>query len=444
MNKNENFMGTMPVWKTIAKLSVPTVIITLVMAIYNMADVFFIGKTNNADMVNAISVCMPVFTIVQAFGTLVGAGGCTAISIALGKGETDRTKSISAFCFWFCMLLGTVLAVGMNLFSDSFMNLLGAADSYREYAVTYLRIIAWGCPIMLFSNAFVNILRADGSIKESMMANLSGTFLNIILDPILILWCKMDVAGAAIATVAGNLLALIIVVIVTKKKDAVLSYNIRKVTFRKENSVQVLALGLPLAAGTLLISVAYMVMNNLLKGYDANAQGAFGICRTIMLMSTMIQMGICMGTQPAVSYCFGLDNKPRVKEIIWKTGAVTMFFGAIVSILIITLRKTILPFVFDDAAVMVYAEKMIIGCLCTSVLYGLYQVCSTSLQAIDRPMWSTLITISRQGLIIIPVMIALNMLFGFDGLIYCFAVTDVLVAVIGVVLLLRALKIWDK
>ena len=444
MNKNENFMGTMPVWKTIAKLSVPTVIITLVMAIYNMADVFFIGKTNNADMVNAISVCMPVFTIVQAFGTLVGAGGCTAISIALGKGETDRTKSISAFCFWFCMLLGVVLAVGMNLFSDSFMNLLGAADSYREYAVTYLRIIAWGCPIMLFSNAFVNILRADGSIKESMMANLSGTFLNIILDPILILWCKMDVAGAAIATVAGNLLALIIVVIVTKKKDAVLSYNIRKVSFRKENSVQVLALGLPLAAGTLLISVAYMVMNNLLKGYDANAQGAFGICRTIMLMSTMIQMGICMGTQPAVSYCFGLDSKPRVKEIIWKTGAVTMFFGAIVSILIITLRKTILPFVFDDAAVMVYAEKMIIGCLCTSVLYGLYQVCSTSLQAIDRPMWSTLITISRQGLIIIPVMIALNMLFGFDGLIYCFAVTDVLVAVIGVVLLLRALNIWDK
>lgn len=109
MNKNENFMGTMPVWKMIAKLSVPTVIITLVMAIYNMADVFFIGKTNNADMVNAISVCMPVFTIVQAFGTLVGAGGCTAISIALGKGETDRTKSISAFCFWFCMLLGVVL-----------------------------------------------------------------------------------------------------------------------------------------------------------------------------------------------------------------------------------------------------------------------------------------------------------------------------------------------
>ena len=437
-------MGSMPVWKMIAKLSIPTVIITMVMAVYNMADVFFIGKTGNADMVNAISVCMPVFTIVQAFGTLVGSGGCTAISIALGKGETDRTKSISAFCFWFCMALGLLLAVAMNLCSDLLMDMLGAADSYRQYALTYLRIIAWGCPVMLFSNAFVNVLRADGSIKESMMANLSGTFLNIILDPILILWCDMDVAGAAIATVAGNLLALIIVVIVTKKKASVLSFSIRKLSFKKDNSLQVLALGLPLAAGTLLISVAYMVMNNILKGYDANAQGAFGICRTIMLMSTMIQMGICMGTQPAVSYCFGMDNKPRVKEIIWKTGAVTMLFGLIVSAAIIIFRKAILSFVFADSAVMVYAEKIIIGCLCTSVLYGLYQVCSTSLQAIDRPMWSTLITISRQGLIVIPVMIALNMLFGFDGLIYCFAVTDVLVAVIGVVLLLRALKIWDK
>ena len=442
MNKNENFMGTMPVWKMIARLSVPTVIITMVMAVYNMADVFFIGKTNNADMVNAISVCMPVFTIVQAFGTLVGSGGCTAISIALGKGETDRTKSISAFCFWFCMALGLILAVAMNLFSEVLMDMLGAADSYRQYALTYLRIIAWGCPVMLFSNAFVNVLRADGSIKESMMANLSGTFLNIILDPILILWCDMDVAGAAIATVAGNLLALIIVAVVIRKKAAVLSFDIRKVSMKKENSVQVLALGLPLAAGTLLISVAYMVMNNILKGYDANAQGAFGICRTIMLLSTMIQMGICMGTQPAVSYCFGLDNQPRVKEIIRKTGAVTMFFGALISVIIIACRKTILAFVFADPAVMVYAEKIIVGCLCTSVIYGLYQVCSTSLQAIEKPMWSTLVTISRQGAILIPVMLLLNSLWGFDGLIYCFAVTDIAVGILSTVLLYTALKAW--
>ena len=440
MNRDENFMGSMPVWKLVAKLAIPTVIITLVMAVYNMADVFFIGQTGNADMVNAISVCMPVFTIVQAFGTLVGSGGCVAISIALGKGEKDRTKNISAFCFWFCMALGVLLAVVINVFSGALMDMLGAADSYEDYAITYLRIIACGCPIMLFSNAFVNILRADGSIKESMIANLSGTFLNIVLDPILILGLKMDVAGAAIATVAGNLLSLIIVVVATRKKDSIVSYDIKKVSLKADNSVQVLGLGLPLAVGTLLISVSYMVMNNLLKGYDTNAQGAFGICRTIMLLSTMIQMGICMGTQPAVSYNFGLQKLERVKEVILKTGIVTMSFGAIISALIILFRKVILSAVFDDPAVMVYAEKFIIGCLCTSVIYGLYQVCSTSLQAINRSMWSTVITILRQGVVLVPTMLVLNNLFGLDGLVFCFAVTDVIVAVIGVCLLITALK----
>lgn len=440
MNRDENFMGSMPVWKLVVKLAIPTVIITLVMAVYNMADVFFIGQTGNADMVNAISVCMPVFTIVQAFGTLVGSGGCVAISIALGKGETERTRSISAFCFWFCMALGVLLAVVMNVFSGALMDMLGAADSYEDYAVTYLRIIACGCPIMLFSNAFVNILRADGSIKESMIANLSGTFLNIVLDPILILGLKMDVAGAAIATVAGNLLSLIIVVVATRKKDSIVSYNVKKVSLKAENSVQVLGLGLPLAVGTLLISVSYMVMNNLLKGYDTNAQGAFGICRTIMLLSTMIQMGICMGTQPAVSYNFGLQKLERVKEVILKTGIVTISFGAIVSTLIILFRKVILSAVFDNSAVMLYAEKFIIGCLCTSVVYGLYQVCSTSLQAIKRSMWSTVITILRQGVVLVPAMLLLNKLFGLNGLVFCFAVTDVIVAVIGVCLLITALK----
>ena len=337
-----------------------------------------------------------------------------------------------------------MLAAGLNLFSEGFLGILGADASYSNYAEIYLRIIACGCPVMLFSNAFVNILRADGSIKESMIANISGTFLNIILDPILILGCNMNVAGAAIATVAGNLLSLIIVVAVIKKKDNILSFDIKKLSLKYENSLQVLSLGLPLAIGTLLISVSYMVMNNLLKGYDINAQGAFGICRTIMLMSTMIQMGICMGTQPAVSYSYGRNHISRVKEIIVKTGIVTVAFGAIVSTAIICFRKMILTAVFNDVAVMVYADKIIIGCLCTSAVYGLYQVCSTSLQAIKRPLWSTLVTVFRQGVILIPVMLVLNFWFEFQGLIFCFAITDIIVALIGIVLLCTALREIEK
>ena len=121
----------MPVWKLIRRLAVPTVIITLVMAVYNMADIFFIGKTGNADMVNAIAVCMPAFTIVQAFGTLIGAGGCTAISIALGRDERKKAQQISAFCFYFSLLLGVFLSIMGLIFSGQIVSLLGASAESR-------------------------------------------------------------------------------------------------------------------------------------------------------------------------------------------------------------------------------------------------------------------------------------------------------------------------
>lgn len=435
MNQDKNVLAEAPVWELIAKLSIPTVIITLVMEIYNMADIFFISKTGNADYVNAISVCMPVFTIIQAFGTLIGAGGCTAISIALGRKENARTKNISAFCFWLSLALGVVLTFLMNVFADSLVDLLGATNSYKDYAITYLKIIGYGSIIMLFSNAFVNILRADGSVKESMVANLSGTFLNIILDPILILGFNMGVAGAAIATVLGNTLSLVIVLKVYRKKSEFLSFDIKYLSFSIENSCQILALGFPLAIGTLFMSFAYMVMNNLLKTYDANAQGAFGICRTIMLLSTMIQMGICMGMQPAISYNFGAKNTKRVKEIILKTGIVTVLFGALLSLVIIVFRDAVLSAFINDSAVLSYADRMIVGCLCTAAIYGVYQMSVTALQSLERPMQSTIITAMRQGVVIIPAMLILNALLGFNGLVYCFAVTDIVAAFCGVILL---------
>lgn len=172
-------MGTLPAWHLIRKMAIPTVIITLVMAVYNMADIFFIGKTGNADMVNAIAVCMPAFTVIQAFGTLIGAGGCTAISVALGRDEREKARQISAFCFYFSVGLGLLLAVAGWIFMDPLAALLGTSESTHAYAVSYLKVLALGCPAMIFSNAFVNILRADGSVKESMMANLSGTTLAV-------------------------------------------------------------------------------------------------------------------------------------------------------------------------------------------------------------------------------------------------------------------------
>ncbi|MCR5452834.1 MAG: MATE family efflux transporter [Lachnospiraceae bacterium] len=432
------------VWSLIASLAIPTVIITLVMVVYSMADVFFIGKTGDVRMINAISVCMPIFPIIQAFGTLIGAGGCTAISVALGKKDIKATKHISSFCFYFCVVVGILMAILINVFTDEIISMLGASDSYREFAELYLRFLAIGCPFMMFSNGFVNIMRADGSMKEPMIANMTGTITNIILDPILIIVFNMGVTGAAVATVLGNILSSIILLVVLRNKMGFLSLSPKNLKINSEYALHPMALGLPIASGTVIMSVSYMVINNMLLAVDPNAQGAFGISRSIMLLSTTTQMGIFMGVQPAVSYNYGRGRIGMVREIIKKTTIAGMVFGFVIAFICIGGRDVLLKTFIDDPAIAGYGRKILIGCFITAPIYSIYQSAATFLQAIDCATESTVITLLRQGIVLIPAMIVLNMFFGFDGLVYCFAVVDVMGAIVGSIVLLNKLRKLDK
>jgi len=428
------------VWSVIASLAIPTVIITLVMVIYNMADVFFIGKTGDVNMINAISVCMPIFPIIQAFGTLIGAGGCTAISVALGQKDLEKSKKISSFCFYFCVVVGILMALVLNIFTEPIISMLGAADSYRSYAALYLRFLALGCPVMMFSNGFVNIMRADGSMKEPMIANLSGTITNIILDPIFILVFHMGVVGAAIATVLGNLLSSVILIKILKGKTSYISVNPHDISLSYDTAIHPMILGLPIASGTILMSVSYMVLNNLLLSVDPNAQGAFGISRSIMLLSTTTQLGICMGVQPAVSFNYGRGNSKRVREFVNKTMLVCMIFGLAIAFICIGGRDILLRAFIDDANIIGYGRQIVIGCFITAPIYAIYQSSVTFLQATDCAIASTIITVMRQGVVLIPAMLVLNFLLGFNGLIFCFAVVDIVGAMVGIVVLNRHLR----
>ena len=301
--------------------------------------------------------------------------------------------------------------------------------------------LALGCPFMMFANGFVNIMRADGSMKEPMIANLSGTITNIILDPIFIIGFGIGVTGAAVATVLGNMLSSVILFKLLKGKKNYLSLSPKDIKLDYENAIHPMLLGLPIASGTVLMSVSYMVLNNLLLAVDSNAQGAFGISRSIMLLSTTTQLGICMGVQPAVSYNFGRDNIERVKEFIVKTTMVCMIFGLTIAIICIGGRDYLMKAFIDDANIAMYGRQILVGCFITAPVYSIYQSAVTFLQATDWAGASTVITLLRQGGVLIPAMVILNALFGFSGLIYCFAVVDVVAATLGVIVLTRHLKI---
>ena len=207
MNKNQELFEKAPVSKAVAVMAIPTMISMLVVVIYNMADTFFIGQTNDPMKVAAVSLATPIFMVFMALGNLFGIGGSSAISRALGEHKPEKAKHISAFCCYGSLGVGIFMAVVSILGMELILKLIGTSENTIDYARDYLFFIALGAPFIMFGTAFGNILRGEGAARESMIGNLIGTIVNIVLDPIMILVLGWGVVGAAVATVIGNMAA---------------------------------------------------------------------------------------------------------------------------------------------------------------------------------------------------------------------------------------------
>lgn len=178
----------------------------LMVLVYNLADTFFIGQTHDALQVAAVSLATPVFLIFMAAGTVFGVGGTSVISRALGEGKEDYAKKVCSFCMWSCIIAGVVMAALFLIFMDPILSLIGASSDTWNPAKTYLAIVTCSGPFVLISNCYTNVIRAEGKSGNAMMGQLLGNLFNIILDPVMILGFGWNIAGAAIATVIGNVI----------------------------------------------------------------------------------------------------------------------------------------------------------------------------------------------------------------------------------------------
>lgn len=305
MNRNQEMLEKASYPRLLLNLSLPAVVIMLVMVVYNMADTFFIGQTNDPSKIAAISLCSPMFSILSGLGTLLGSGGCTAISLALGKKDTETVKRYSSFCCFAALALGMAFLLSVNLLLTPICGLLGADADTMADAVRYLRVIALGAPFIMFNNVFANVIRADGAARESMIANCAGTISNIALDALFILVFSWDVAGAAWATVLGNCVSCLYLLYYMTRKQPLLSLSPKQFSLRPEVSWTVVSLGLPMACSTLLMSLSHIIANRMVIGYGSVVLAAQGVSGKIGMVITMLAMGICMGLQPAISYNFG-------------------------------------------------------------------------------------------------------------------------------------------
>ena len=300
--QNESLFRDKPVWSAIFSMAIPSVFTILVMIVYNMADMFFIGRLGDTAQVGAISIVGPVFSLLSAVSTMIGVGGCTTIAKALGGGNTEDARTHASLCGWTFLIFGGVFSAVVLAFTKPLLRVLGAPADMVHYAGIYMRILALGAPVMLFSQGMAMLIRSEGAIKEGLIGNLSGTIVNLILDPVFILGLNWGVAGAAVATVLGNLVGSAYFVSYLLRKSSILNLKPQFALRSPAALFPIMALGLPNALSSILSGLASTFSNRLLSAYGTNAIAAMGAAGKITMLIGLVQMGICKGVQPMKAY----------------------------------------------------------------------------------------------------------------------------------------------
>ena len=435
MKTNTDLFEKVPVPKAVATMAVPTMISMLVVVIYNMADTFFIGQTQDPLQVAAVSLATPVFMIFMALGNLFGIGGSSAISRALGEKHKERRAwHISSFCCYGALGLGVIVAIFSVLGMEVILRLIGASENTIGFARKYLLIISIGAPTILFSTAFANILRGEGAARESMVGNLLGTIINIVLDPVMILMLGWGVTGAALATIIGNIAACLFYLQYFLRKKSTLTISLKYFKIGGGIARGVVAIGIPASLNNILMSFANIVLNQALVGYGDTPVAAMGVAMKSNMLVVLLQIGLCVGIQPLIGYNYGAGNKKRLMQVFKFTGIVSVVMGTILTLLMMAARKTLVQVFINDAQVIAYGIQMVIALQLSAPFLGILFLCINTIQGMGKAIPSLVLTVCRQGLIFIPLIFILNHMFGLEGVIYAQPAADYLSIVVAILI----------
>lgn len=426
-----------PVARAVLKNTLPAMAAMLMVLVYNLADTFFIGQTHSDILVAAVSLATPVFLIFMAVGTVFGAGGTSVISRAFGQERGEYARKVCSFCMWSCVVVGVLLSAGFLVFMDQILRLVGASADTWEPARTYLVIVAFSGPFVLISNCFSNVLRAEGQSGRAMMGQLLGNLLNIVLDPIMILAFDWGIAGAAIATVIGNVMGAGYYIFYFLRGKSSLGIHIRDCTLKDGICTGVLSIGIPASLGSLLMSVSQIIVNAQMANYDDMALAGMGVAMKVTMMTGMICIGFGQGVQPLLGYCTGAGLWERFKKIMRFSLSFALGLSAVMTVLCYLLRNQIIGAFLTDSAAFGYAVQFTNILLTTSFLFGVFYVLNNALQAMGASVQALVTNLSRQGLIYIPALFLLQAAFGVTGLAWAQPVADLLSTA-----LVLALYLW--
>ncbi len=434
--KNDIFEN-MSVPKAYMTLAVPVVLSMMVSLVYNMVDTYFIAMTGNTDLVAGISLTAPVFMLMIAFGDIWGLGGSSLISRLLGEKKYEEARKISSFAFWAAIAFGVFVSVTMLLLRTQILKVLGADAATWKYAGDYYTWIVIGATSIILGLVPSNILRTEGLAGAAMVGSILGSVVNIVLDPICIFSLNLGAAGAAIATVVGNVVADAYYVYVILKKSERLSVSLSDLNIPKGAFTGILTIGIPASITNIMQSCMMIITNNYLLAYGNDKIAAMGIALKVNTISILVLVGFAFGGQPLIGYCYGAKNRERLTQAMRFAYTLEASISVAFTAVMIIFAPQIIRVFMDDPSI-VENGALMLRCLQSSLIFMSVVMVSTCIcQSFGKALGAFVLSISRQGVVYVIVIILLSGIFGYLGILCSQAVADVITAVIAVIIVRR-------
>lgn len=421
-DKIELFENT-KVSKAVAILAVPTIVSSLVMVIYNLADTFFVGMLNDPVSTSAVSLAAPVVLAFNAVTNLFGVGASSMMSRSLGVRDYDTVKKTSVFGIYCGLICGLLFSLIATFFKGGLLKILGADVTNITKTSEYLFwTVTCGAIPSILNIIMSNVFRAEGSAMHASVGVMSGAILNIILDPIFILpfGLNMGAAGAGCATFISNCVACLyyFVVLIIKKDNTYVSVNPRLFKPTKEIVSNVFGVGIPASIQNILNVVGSTILNNLAAGYGNEAVSAIGIAHKLALVPLYFSMGGGQGVMPLVGYNYASKNIKRLKE------TVVFSFIAFISLMFVAgagfyiFSENLISIFMKNEIIIKYGGGFLKGFALAIPFLSFDFMAIAIIQACGKGKLSLIFAIARKVLLEIPAMIILEKMFGMYGMAY--------------------------
>ena len=441
--RTKEIFETKPVPAALAKMAIPTIVSQLITLIYNIADTWFIGQTNNPYMVAASSLVLTIFLMTAALANLFGVGGGNLVVRLLGGKDEEEAKKAASLSLVMAAGASLTFSVLCFLFMDPLLRLLGASDYTIGYAKQYLTfVVVIGAVPTVLANTMSAMVRNIGHSKEAGFGLGMGGVLNVILDPIFMFVIFPDgyqVAGAAVATMLSNVITLIYFILTYQKLkgETVLSLPRRVEKIRKDSLSSLFSVGIPAAMSLLLFDLTTMVINRLAAGHGDTQLAAIGIVLKVERLPLNIGIGICLGMTPLVAYNYASKNHKRMKEFF----SAARFAGLVISVMCVVFYRFCAPYIvrafISDADTVRYGTEFLQSrCFATPFMFLSFHMVHF-MQAVNRGKVSFQLAVIRQICLNIPILILLNHFFGMSGIVWTQLIADAINVVVSYIIYRR-------